>query len=58
MSISLSSHVNNLSDGFHCDKCIDCKSSLNYMITRDGQLIFKCFEFKKKYLEFKRNISL
>ena len=28
MSTSLSSLVNNLSDGAHDDKCTDCKSSL------------------------------
>ena len=33
MSTSLSSLADNLSDGFHCNKCIDCKSSLDYMIT-------------------------
>ena len=30
-------------------KCIDCKSSLDYMITRDDQLIFRCFECKQNY---------
>ena len=49
MSTSLSSLVDNLSDGFHCDKCIDCKSSLDYMITQDDQLIFRCFKCKKNY---------
>ena len=49
MSTSLSSLVDNLSDGFHCNKCIDCKSSLDYMITREDQLIFRCFECKKNY---------
>ena len=49
MSTSLSSLVDNLSDGFHCNKCIDCKSSLDYMITRDDQLIFRCFECEKNY---------
>ena len=33
MSTSLSSLVDNLSDGFHCNKCIDCEFSLDYMIT-------------------------
>ena len=47
MWTSLSSLVDNLSDGFHCDKCIGCKSSLDYMITQDDQLIFRCFECKK-----------
>ena len=39
----------NLPDGFHCNKCIDFKSSLEYMIARDDQLIFRCFECKKNY---------
>ena len=51
MSTSLSSLANNLSDGFRCDKCIDCKCSLDYMITQDDQLIFRCFECKKYYQE-------
>ena len=41
MSTSLSSLVDNLSDGLHCDNCIDCKSSLDYMITLDNAL--HCF---------------
>ena len=49
MSTSLSSLVDNLSDGLHCIKCIDCKSSLEYLIIRDDQLIFRCFECKKNY---------
>ena len=49
MSTSLSSIVDNLSDGFHCGKCLDCKSPLDYMITRDDQLIFRCFEYKKNF---------
>ena len=49
MSNPLSSLVDNLSDGFHCNNCIDCKSSLDYMITREDQLTFRCFECKKNY---------
>ena len=49
MSTSLSSLADNLSDEFHCGKCIDCKSSLDYMVTQDDQLIFTCFECKKNY---------
>ena len=49
MSRSLSSLVDNLSEGFHSNKCTDCKSCLNYMITKDDQLIFRCFECKKSY---------
>ena len=49
MSSSLSSLVDNLSDEFHCDKCIDCKSYLDFMITKDDQLILRCSECKKNY---------
>ena len=49
MSSSLSSFVNNLSEGLHSDKCTDCKSCLDYMITKDEQLIFTCFECKKNF---------
>ena len=31
MSSSLSNLVDNLSEGLHNDKCIDCKSCLDYM---------------------------
>ena len=49
MSSSLSSLVDNLSEGLHSDKCTDCKSCLDYMTTKDEQLIFSCFECKKNY---------
>ena len=39
MSTSLSNLVSNLSEGLHNDRCIDCKSCLDYMITKDEQLI-------------------
>ena len=42
MSTSLSNLVNNLSEGLHNDRCIDCKSCLDYMTTKDEQLIFRC----------------
>ena len=52
LSSSLSSLVDNLSEGFQSDKCTDCKSCLDYMITKDDQksctqLIFRCLECKK-----------
>ena len=47
MSTSLSNLVSNLSEGLHNDKCIDCKSYLDYMKTKDEQLIFRCFRCKK-----------
>ena len=49
MSSSLSNFVDNLSEGLHNDRCIDCKSCLDYMATKDEQLIFRCFECKKNY---------
>ena len=49
MSSSLSNLVDNLSEGLHRDKCTDCKSCPDYMITKDDQLIFRCFECKKNY---------
>ena len=49
MSSSLSSLVDNLSEGLHSDKCTDCKSCLDYMIIKDDQLIFRCFDCKKNY---------
>ena len=44
MSSSLSILVDNLSEGLHNDRCIDCKSRLDYMATKDEQLLFRCFE--------------
>ena len=49
MSSSLSSIVDKLSEGLHSDECTDCKSYLDYMIIKDSQLIFRCFECKKNY---------
>ena len=49
MSTSLSNLVSNLFEGLHNDKCIDCKSCLDYMATKDEQLIFRCFRCKKNY---------
>ena len=49
MSTSLSNLVSNLSEGLHNVSCIDCKSCLDYMTTKDEQLIFRCFRCKKNY---------
>ena len=46
---SLSKLLDNLSEGLHNDRCIDCKSCLDYMTTKDKQLIFRCFSCKKNY---------
>ena len=49
MSTSLSKLVDNLSERLHDNKCINCKSCLDYMRTKNEKLIFKCFNCKKKY---------
>ena len=49
MSSSLSSLVDNLSEGLCCNECIDCEYFLQYMSVKDDQLIFRCFECKKNY---------
>ena len=41
--------MDSLSEGRHSDKCTDCKSCLDYMITKDDQLIFRCFQCKKNF---------
>ena len=43
----LSNLVSNLSEGLHNERCIDCKFYLDYMTTKDEQLIFRCFMCKK-----------
>ena len=49
MSTSLSNLVDNLSESLHNSRCIDCKSCLDYMRTKNEQLIFKCSSCKKNY---------
>ena len=49
MSTSLSKLADNLSEGLHNNRCADCKSSHDYMITKDEKLIFRCFTCKKNY---------
>ena len=51
-STSLSSLVDNLSDGLHSNKCTDCKSSLDYMKVEGPQLIFKCLNCNKNYSKY------
>ena len=49
MSTSLSRLVDNLSEGLYNNRCVDCKSCLDYMKTKDDKLIFRCFSCKKNY---------
>ena len=59
MSTSLSKLVKYLSEKLHSNKCTDtdCKSHLNFMSTKDDQLIFRCFECKRNYMkEFNKKL--
>ena len=47
MSTSLSNLVSNLSEGLRSDKCTDCKSCLDYMATKDEQLILDALSVKR-----------
>ena len=47
MSTSLSKLFDNLSEGIHNNKCLNCKSWLDYIKNKDEKLIFKCFNYKQ-----------
>ena len=55
MSSSLSKLVDNLSEGIHNNKCVDCKSSLDYIKThsslerKNEKLILECYNCKQRY---------
>ena len=49
MSTSLSKLVDNLSEGRHNNKCLNCKSCLDYIKTKNKKLILKCFHCKTYY---------
>ena len=49
MATTLSKLVDNLTEGIHGDKCINCKSDISYMKVMDETLIFRCFNCKKNY---------
>ena len=49
MAASLSKLVDNLTEGIHSDKCINCNSDLSYMKVMDETLIFRCFNCKRNY---------
>ena len=46
MAASLSDLLDNLSNGLHNKKCLDCKSCLKYMVAKDNILILRCFKCK------------
>ena len=47
MSTSLSKLVDNLSEGIHNNRCVDCKFFLDYMKTKDEKLILRCLPVKR-----------
>ena len=49
MSSSLSKLVDNLSEGIHNKKCVNCKSWLDYIKTKNEKLILKCFNCEQYY---------
>ena len=49
MSTSLSKLVDNLSEGLHNNRCVHCKSCLDYMKTKDEKLILRFFSCKKNF---------
>ena len=49
MSSLLSKLVDNLSEGLHDNKCVNCESCLDYIKTKNKKLILKCFNCKHYY---------
>ena len=49
MSSSLPKLIDNLSEGLHNNKRLDCESCLDYMKTKTEKLILKCFNCKQHY---------
>ena len=49
ISMTLSKFIENLSEGIHHNACVDCKSCLDYIKTKNEKLIFKCFNCKTHY---------
>ena len=52
MSSSLSKLVDNLPEGIHNNKCLDCNSCLDYVrITKNEKLLLKCFNCNNYYIK-------
>ena len=49
MSMPLSKLIDNLSEGIHNNTCVDCKSCLDYIKTKNEKLILKCFNCEQYY---------
>ena len=49
MSMPLSKLIDNLSEVLHNNTCVDCKSCLDYIKTKNEKLILECFNCKQYY---------
>ena len=49
MPSSLSKLVDNLSEGIHNNKCVDCNSCLDYINIKNKKLLLKCFNCNAYY---------
>ena len=58
MNSSLSSLINTLAKGLYKVKCKDCKSSLEYVTSENGLLVFKCVECNTALRASKTRTSL
>ena len=52
MSTSLSKLVDNFSEELHNNKCLICKSCLDYMKTKNKKLVLKYFTCKQNYEKY------
>ena len=52
MSMPLSKLIDNLSEGLHNNTCVDRKSCLDYIKTKNEKLILKCFNCKQYYEKY------
>ena len=58
MSSSLSKLVDNLSEGIHNSKCVDCNSCLDYIKIKNKKLLLKCFNCNAYYRKkFNKDLS-
>ena len=49
MSMPLLKLIDNLSEGIHNNTCVDCKSCLDYIKTKNEKLVLKCFNCEQYY---------
>ena len=49
MASSLSKLVDNLSEGIHNNKCVNCNSCLDYIKIKNEKLILECYNCKQRY---------